>query len=201
MLQPHRFWCSLLCSTGCWYNLAIIESLWSGKEDCLTGQPRWRSLWKDSVKWESGDAPNEEQVVTAGWQQVECKPRRVVSLVVLESLSRVWLLRPPWTIARQALLSIGLTRKEYWSGLPCLLPEDLPTPRITLESLLSPASASRFFTTSTTREANVLEQWKPHRSKREDSHEIFGTVTNTYLGVRFLVTSTSAASVLFARTL
>ena len=128
MLQPHRFWCSPLCSTGCWYNLAIIESLWSGKEDCRTGQPRWRSLWKDSVKWGSGDAPNEEQAVTAGWQQVECKPRRVVSLVVLESLSHVRLLRPPWTLARQALLSTGLSRKEYWSGLPCPPPEDLPTP-------------------------------------------------------------------------
>lgn len=148
--KPHRFWCSPLCSTGCWYNLAIIESLWSGKEDCLTGRPRWRSLLKDSVKWGSGDAPNEEQVITAGWQRVECKPRRVVSLVVVESLSRVRLFRPPWTVARQAPLSIGFSRKEYWSGLPCPLPEDLPTPGITLASLLSPASGSRFFTTSTT---------------------------------------------------
>ena len=77
-------------------------------------------------------------------------------------------------------------------------PEDHPTPRIILASLLSPALASRFFTTSTTREANVLEQWKPHRSKWADSQDIFGTDTNIYLEVRVLVTSTSATSVLFA---
>ena len=77
-------------------------------------------------------------------------------------------------------------------------PEDHPTPGIILASLLSPALASRFFTTSTTREANVLEQWKPYRSKWADSQDIFGTDTNIYLEARVLVTSTSAASVLFA---
>ena len=28
-------------------------------------------------------------------------------------------LRPPWTIAHQAPLSLGFSRQEYWSGLPC----------------------------------------------------------------------------------
>ena len=28
-------------------------------------------------------------------------------------------LRPPWTVARQAPLSTGFSRQEYWSGLPC----------------------------------------------------------------------------------
>ena len=27
----------------------------------------------------------------------------------------------PWTVARQAPLSLGFSRKEYWSGLPFLL--------------------------------------------------------------------------------
>ena len=27
----------------------------------------------------------------------------------------------PWTVAHQALLSLGFSRQEYWSGLPCLL--------------------------------------------------------------------------------
>ena len=31
-----------------------------------------------------------------------------------------------WTIARQAPLSIGFSRQEYWSGLPCPPPGDLP---------------------------------------------------------------------------
>ena len=32
----------------------------------------------------------------------------------------------PWTVALQAPLSIGFPRQEYWSGLPCPLPRDLP---------------------------------------------------------------------------
>ena len=34
----------------------------------------------------------------------------------------------PWTVARQASLSMGLSRQEYWSGLPSLSPGDLPNP-------------------------------------------------------------------------
>ena len=40
-----------------------------------------------------------------------------------------------WTVARQALLSMGFSRQEYWSGLPCPLPGDLPNPGIELASL------------------------------------------------------------------
>ena len=41
-------------------------------------------------------------------------------------LSRVQLLATPWTIARQAPLSVELSRPEYWSGLPFPFPGDLP---------------------------------------------------------------------------
>ena len=36
----------------------------------------------------------------------------------------------PWTVARQAPLSMGFSRQEYWSGLPCPPPVDLPDPGI-----------------------------------------------------------------------
>ena len=36
----------------------------------------------------------------------------------------------PWTVAHQVLLSMGFPRKEYWSGLPCPSPRDLPDPWI-----------------------------------------------------------------------
>ena len=36
----------------------------------------------------------------------------------------------PWTVARQAPLSMGFSRQEYWSGLPCSPPGDLPNPGI-----------------------------------------------------------------------
>ena len=34
----------------------------------------------------------------------------------------------PWTVAYQAPLSMGFSRQEYWSGLPCPSPGDLPNP-------------------------------------------------------------------------
>ena len=36
----------------------------------------------------------------------------------------------PWTVACQAPLSMGFSRQEYWSGLPCPSPGDLPNPGI-----------------------------------------------------------------------
>ena len=72
---------------------------------------------------------------------------------VLSHFSPVLLFVTLWTIAHQAHPSMGFSRQEYWSGLPCPPPGDLPDPRIKQGSLLSPALAGRFFTTSATREA------------------------------------------------
>ena len=54
------------------------------------------------------------------------------------------------TIAHQAPLFMGFSRHEYWSGLPFPSPGDLPDAGIEPTSLMSPALAGRFFTTSTT---------------------------------------------------
>ena len=43
----------------------------------------------------------------------------------------------PWTVARQGPLSMGFSRQEYWSGLPCPPPGDLPNPEIKPVSLAS----------------------------------------------------------------
>ena len=56
----------------------------------------------------------------------------------------------PWTLARQAPLSTGFSRQEYWSGLPCPPPGDFPNPGIKPPFLMSPALAGRFFTTDVT---------------------------------------------------
>ena len=62
-----------------------------------------------------------------------------------------------WAIlACQAPLSMGFSRKEYWSGLPCPSPADLPNPEIQPMSPGSPAVTGRFFTTSTTWEAHFV---------------------------------------------
>ena len=58
-----------------------------------------------------------------------------------------------WTVAWQAPLSMGFYRQEYWSGLPCPPPGDLPDPGIKSVSLTSPALAGGFFTTSATWDA------------------------------------------------
>jgi len=56
----------------------------------------------------------------------------------------------PWTVTRQALLSRGFPKQEYWSALPSPSPGDIPDPGI---KLVSPALADGFFTTSATWEA------------------------------------------------
>ena len=38
----------------------------------------------------------------------------------------------PWTAPYQASLSVGFPRQEYWSGLPCRPPGNVPDPEIEL---------------------------------------------------------------------
>ena len=58
-----------------------------------------------------------------------------------------WLFATPRTIACQAPQSTGFSRQEYWSGLPCPPPGDLPDPGLEPASLASPALAGVIFTT------------------------------------------------------
>ena len=50
--------------------------------------------------------------------------------VKVKSLSHVQLFATAWTVARQAPLSMGFSRQEYWSGLPFCSPGDLSDPWI-----------------------------------------------------------------------
>ena len=72
---------------------------------------------------------------------------------MLSHFSHIWLCMNLWTLAHQAPLSIGFSRQEYWSGLPCPSPGDLPDPGIEPMTLRPPALAGRYFTTSATWEA------------------------------------------------
>ena len=56
----------------------------------------------------------------------------------------------PWTVAHQAPLFMGFSGQGYKSGLPCPLPGDIPNTEIKPASLMSPALAGEFFTTSAT---------------------------------------------------
>ena len=59
-------------------------------------------------------------------------------------LSHVQLFMTPWAVAHQAPLSMGFSRQEYWSGLPCPFPRGLPNLGIEPKT---PGLAGRFFTT------------------------------------------------------
>ena len=56
---------------------------------------------------------------------------------------------------------MGFSRQEYWSGLPCPPPGDVPNPGIEPVSLMSPALAGGFFTTSATWEAPNKDPAQP----------------------------------------
>ena len=75
---------------------------------------------------------------------------------MLNHFSHVQLLVTLWTVARQAPRSMGFSRKEYWSGLPCPPPGDLPNAGIKPVSLMSPALAGVFFKISTAWEDHIL---------------------------------------------
>ena len=60
---------------------------------------------------------------------------------VSQLLSRVRLFATPWTAALQAPLSMGFSRQEYWSGLPCPPPGDRPDPGIEPGSAASQADS------------------------------------------------------------
>ena len=75
---------------------------------------------------------------------------------VLSSFSHVCLCVTLWFVAPQAPLSMEFSRQEYWSGLPCPPLGNLPDPGIKPLSLMSPALAGGFFTTSATWEAHLV---------------------------------------------
>ena len=58
----------------------------------------------------------------------------------------VQLFATPWPVAHQTPLSMGFSRQEYSSGLPCPPPGDLPDPGIEPLSLMSPSLSGSFFT-------------------------------------------------------
>ena len=107
-----------------------------------------------------------------------CKPSPTLSNTLVSSEHRhacmlshfscIWLSVTLRTVACQAPLCMGFSRQEYWSGLPCPPPGDLPDPGIEPVSLMSPALAGGFsfffflfffrrvfFTASATREAHI----------------------------------------------
>ena len=92
----------------------------------------------------------ESDTIGVTWRQQQHKP-----VCMLSHFSHIQLCAILRTVAHQAPLSKEFSRQEYWSGLPCPPPGDLPDPGIKPVSLTPLALAGRFFTTSTTWEASI----------------------------------------------
>ena len=75
---------------------------------------------------------------------------------MLSHFSRVWLCVTLWTLVCQAPFFMKFSRQEYWSGLPCPPPGDLPDPWMKTVSPGSPALAGGYFTTSATWEVHIV---------------------------------------------
>ena len=72
--------------------------------------------------------------------------------------NRVLTLCNPMDLAHQVPLFIGISRQEYWSGLPCPLPGDLRDPGIEAPSLEPSVLAGRFFTSTAIWEAQLTSR-------------------------------------------
>ena len=72
---------------------------------------------------------------------------------MLTHLSRAWLFVTLWTTARQAPLSMGFSRQEYWRGVPFPSPGESSPTRDWTHISMSPALAGKFFTPHTSWEA------------------------------------------------
>ena len=77
----------------------------------------------------------------------------IIEVLCAQLFSHLQLFPTTRPVACQTDLSMAFSRQEYWSGWPFRTPGELPDPGIEPMSLVSPALAGRFFTTSTTWEA------------------------------------------------
>ena len=84
------------------------------------GNPMDRGVW-----WATVHGVAKKLDLTTNQQQL-----RSLCICMLSHLSHVQVFVPLWTAALQAPLSMGFSRQEYWSVLPCHPPGDLTDPGI-----------------------------------------------------------------------
>ena len=100
---------------------------------CL-GQSPWRGSWGSSLldSWMITSTVTPESLLLAKKQREKKKDFFYWCACVPSSFSCVQLFATPWIllVACQAPLSMGFSKQEYWSGLPCPSPGDLLNPGI-----------------------------------------------------------------------
>ena len=78
---------------------------------------------------------------------------RLYNCLHAKSLQSCLTLCDPMNCSLPRSLSMEFSTHEYWSGLPCPAPGDLPNPGTNPVSFMSPSLAGSFFTTSASWEA------------------------------------------------
>ena len=125
-----------------------LQHPWWSRQALLhqTQHGSWRSL----ASWDRGQAGGGgihgwEKIILFGWLIRGSVP--LLSCLAWEIIAHAYLMKwksqllfscsvvsdsfaTPWTLARQASLSMGFHRQEYWSGSPLPSPGDLPGPGI-----------------------------------------------------------------------
>ena len=86
--------------------------------------------------WVSGFASGHPVSASSAARLGRCAQQMLLRLYA-KSLQSCPTLCSPWTVARQAPLSMGFSRQGHWSGLPFPPPGDLPDPGIEPASIAS----------------------------------------------------------------
>ena len=133
----------------------LRTQVWSQTSRSLIQCCGWLLLGDNDTAYSPGPDGNElssymNSAWNDGWYMVSAQNVHAIVTRVLNHFSRIWLPETLRTVAHQAPLSMGFSRQEYWSGLPCPPPGDLPDPGIEPMSLMCLALAGGFFTTSAT---------------------------------------------------
>ena len=102
---------------------------------CLSTSLNSGLVWFGSRFWAAGRTSERSAAMGRGRRQVRSAWPPMPSFnfiailfISLLLLSHVRLFATPWTIVRQAPLSMGFSRQEYWSVLPFPSPGGLPNP-------------------------------------------------------------------------
>ena len=141
----------------------------------------------------------------AAWEsQADIRDRMLGEVVKVKKcrlLGRVWLCATPWTIACQAPLSMGFSKQEYWSGLPCPFSGTEPGSPASQADSLPSETLKESATYENSMEKPILhldaQQWfsffNEHQSHRElvKKKQIPRLILCMWRGRRVIFTSTS----------
>ena len=105
------------------------------------------------------------------------KGKHVACMCMLSRFSRVQLFMTPWAVACQAALCMGFLRQEYWSGLSCPPPRDLPDPRIELASPGAPT-------------LQAISLWRSHWGSRIFPHSTPNSLADIISSILFILNQT-----------